>query len=289
VPDRATVDFVATDVPPWRTVLRRVVRRPSLLGAIAVLALVTLGAFAGAPVWRFGYATLTDDLDAPPSGRHPLGTDALGHDELAVVLRGAQQSLKIAFCVVLIGVVVGAVWGTAAAHAGGLVDAVLMRSADVALALPVLVVVAAIAHNRSGSWAWIAVLLGLASAPHIARVARAAALSVQQEEFVLAAIGMGAGPVRIVGQYLLPNIAPVLIVNGALLAASSLLAETGLSFLGFGVRPPDTSLGLQVARATDAARTQPWLFYFPGLTIVLIAVAVNLIGDGMQAVLDPRQ
>jgi peptide/nickel transport system permease protein len=167
----------------------------------------------------------------------------------------------------------------------------MMRVVDVILVVPLLVLVSAVAGNVRGGTSWlpVALILGLFSWPLYARVVRGVVLSLREQEFVEAARAMGASDARIVLRHLLPNATGPLIVAGTLVAAVAILAEAGLSFLGLGIQAPDTSLGLQVTTSMTAMNTRPWLFYPPGIAILVIVLSVNFIGDGLRDALDPRQ
>jgi peptide/nickel transport system permease protein len=169
------------------------------------------------------------------------------------------------------------------------VDAIMMRFVDVLLALPILVVAGALAGGSGGTPVNVALILGLLGWVIMARVVRGVVLSLREQEFIEAARAMGAGTARIVLRHLLPNAAGVIIVQATLDIAGAILAEAGLSFLGLGVQPPDTSLGLLVNQGVLVFKDQWWLFYIPGLTIILIALSINFIGDGLRDAFDPRQ
>ena len=257
-----------------------------------VFIVLLLFAFVGPYFWQFPYNKFSNnlsDLNAGPSLRHPFGTDNLGYDGLAVVMRGTQQSLKIALSIALLAVVVGSIWGVVSGYFLGFVDSVLMRFADLVLTIPALALAAALAHNTTGSWWVIALVLGGLSTPYVARVVRGTVLSLREREFIEASRALGASNTRIMFRHLIPNALAVIIVNATLLVAAGILSETALSYLGFGVRAPDTSLGLLISVAQGAVDTRPWLFYFPGIFIILIALTVNFIGDGLRDALDPRQ
>jgi peptide/nickel transport system permease protein len=208
----------------------------------------------------------------------------------ALVMRGTQQSLKVAFLIAILGTTVGAIWGVFSGFRGGVVDSGLMRLADLILTIPSLAIAAALANNFGGSWWTIGLVLAFTAAPYVARVVRGVVLSLREREYIEAARALGASDVRIMFRHLLPNTTPVLIVNATLLIATGILAETALSFIGFGIRAPDTSLGVIITdNQTAIEGGHPWLFYFPGLFIILIALAVNFIGDGLRDALDPRQ
>ncbi|HEX5346069.1 MAG TPA: ABC transporter permease [Pseudonocardiaceae bacterium] len=262
--------------------------RLAMVSLVVLLALVLL-AFVGGWLWKYSVADLTPDESVPPSWDHPFGTDAAGHDTFAQVLRGTQISIGIAVLGAVVATVVGTVWGATAGYYGGRLDTAMMRIADLVLTLPFLAVAAVLGHNLGGSW-WLiaAVIAGLYWA-YVARVARGVVLSLREKEFVEAARAIGAGDARIIFRHLVPNAFSSIIVNATVLVAIAILLETALSYLGFGVRPPDTSLGLLVSDAQTAVDTRPWLFFFPGLFIIVIALTINFIGDGLRDALDPQQ
>jgi peptide/nickel transport system permease protein len=290
-PTQAPVDreFTVVEKSQWQQAARRFVRHRIAMLSLAVFVLLLLFAFVGPHLWQFKYTTITNDNSVGPSLRHPFGTDNLGYDGLAVIMRGTQQSLKIALSIAVLAVVVGSIWGVVSGYFLGLTDSVLMRFADLVLTIPGLALAAALAHNTSGSWWVIALVLGGLSTPYVARVVRGVVLSLREREFVEAARALGASNTRIMFRHLIPNCLAVVIVNATLLIAAGILGETALSYLGVGVRPPDTSLGLQISGAQGAVDTRPWLFYFPGIFIILIALTVNFVGDGLRDALDPRQ
>jgi ABC-type dipeptide/oligopeptide/nickel transport system permease subunit len=283
-------EFTVKAKSQWQQAARRFLRHRIAIASLVVLVLLILFAFVGPHLWQFRYDDVSgNDTSQAPSLKHPFGTDNLGTDGLATVMRGAQQSLKIAFSIALLAVVVGSIWGVVSGYFLGFVDSVLMRLADLMLTLPSLALAAALAHNTSGSWWVIALVLGGLSTPYVARVVRGVVLSLREREFIEAARALGASNTRIMFRHLIPNCLAVVIVNATLLVAAGILGETALSFLGVGVRAPDTSLGLLVSGAQGAVETRPWLFYFPGIFIILIALTVNFIGDGLRDALDPRQ
>ncbi len=164
-----------------------------------------------------------------------------------------------------------------------------MRLADLILTIPAIALAAALANNFGGSWWIIALILGSLSAPYVARVVRGVVLSLREMEYIEASRALGASNLRIMLRHLVPNAFAVVIVNATLLVAGGILAETALSFVGFGIRAPDTSLGVLITLNQGAVSTRPWLFYFPGLFIILVSLTVNFIGDGLRDALDPRQ
>ena len=230
------------------------------------------------------------DGDGVQIGNHPFGTDVIGTDYFALVMRGAQQSILVMFIVGLLGVGIGTTIGAIAGYFGGIVDAVLMRVTDMFLVTPAIIIGAVIGY-RFGNLGVIplALLLGFFAWMGLARFVRTEFLTLREREFVDAARVAGASDRRIIFKHILPNAIGVIIVSGTLLMSGAILAETALSFLGFGVQPPDVSLGLLISEYQDAFSISPWLFWWPGSLIVAIALCVNFIGDGLRDAFDPRQ
>ncbi len=272
-----------------RLVVRRFRRHRLAMASLVVLLALVLLAFIGGAMWKYSVADLTPDESVPPSWDHPFGTDAAGHDTFAQVLRGTQISIGISVLVAVFATVIGTLWGTTAGYYRGRLDTVMMRIADLVLTLPLLAVAAVLGHNVGGSWWLIAVVIAGLYWAYVARVARGVVLSLREKEFVEAARALGASDARIIFRHLMPNAFGSIIVNATVLVSVAILLETALSYLGFGVRPPDTSLGLLVSEAQTAVETRPWLFYFPGLFIIVIALTINFIGDGLRDALDPQQ
>jgi ABC-type dipeptide/oligopeptide/nickel transport system permease subunit len=223
-------------------------------------------------------------------GDHPFGQDEVGRDIFAVVMRGAQQSIVIMIVVGLIAVSIGTVIGAVSGFFRGWRDSVLMRFTDVIITIPVIVVGAVVgrAVGNQGAFA-LAIVLGLFAWTGLARLVRAEVLSLREREFVDAARVAGASNRRIIFKHILPNAIGVIIVNATLLMAAAILLETALSFLGFGVKAPDTSLGKIISDNQAAFGTRPWLFWWPGVFIIAIALCINFIGDGLRDAFDPRQ
>jgi peptide/nickel transport system permease protein len=284
-------EFTVRERSQTRLVLRRFLRHRLAVASLLTFLLIVAFAYVGPLFWSYDFTTITDDLSQPPSTRHPFGTDSIGHDTMAQVMRGTQQSIKIALTVALIGGVVGSVWGAMAGYYRGWADALMMRFVDVLLTIPVIAIAAALGGMGFGGGAWwaIAVILGALSWPYVSRVVRGVVLSLREQDFVEAARALGASDARIILRHLLPNALGSIIVVSTVYVAAAILAETALSFIGFGVRSPDTSLGLLVTTSAQAITTRPWLFYLPGIFIILIALTINFVGDGLRDAFDPRQ
>ncbi|MFV0430207.1 MAG: ABC transporter permease [Arachnia sp.] len=239
------------------------------------------------PVVNGGRPTLS--LFPLSIGEHPFGQDTIGKDYFALVMRGAQRSILIALLVGMIATVIGTAVGAAAGYFRGWVEAFLMRITDLFIIIPLLVLAAVLGQIAGSSVLMLAVVLGAVLWTGLARLVRAEVLSLCEREFVMAARAIGTPAPRIIVRHILPNALGVIVVNATLLIASAILIETVLSFLGFGVKPPDTSLGLLISQYQNALTTRPWLFWWPGLFILTIALCVNFIGDGLRDAFDPRQ
>ncbi len=223
-------------------------------------------------------------------GNHPFGQDEVGRDIFAIVMRGTQQSLMIMVIVGSIATIIGTVVGAVSGYYRGWTDSVLMRFTDVVITIPVIVIGAVLGRRFGISGAVIlAVILGLVLWTGMARLVRGEFLSLREREFVDAARVAGANDRRIIFRHILPNAVGVIIVNATLLMAAAILIETGLSFLGYGVQAPDTSLGKIISENQAAFSTRPWLFWWPGVFIITIALCINFIGDGLRDAFDPRQ
>ncbi len=289
----------------------RFFRHRGALAGMAVLVFVILLAFtsigyAGLPGWWGKTYTATASvinggrptLDVIPwldgdflsIGENPFGQDNVGKDYFALTMRGAQISIIIAFVVGFVSTTVGTVVGAVSGYFRGWIESVLMRFTDVMITIPVLVI-AAVLGRKFGEFGVIplAIVLGLVTWTGLARLVRGEFLSLREKEFVEAAQAMGASSARIIFRHILPNVLGIIIVSATLAIASAILLETALSFLGFGVKPPDTSLGALISEYQSAFLTRPWLFWWPGLFIIAIALAVNFIGDGLRDAYDPRQ
>jgi peptide/nickel transport system permease protein len=273
-------------------VVGRFLRHRLAIGSLVALLLVIAFAFLGPLVWPYDH-TIDRSIPSsvPPSLDHPFGTTSAGHDMMGLVMRGTQQSLKVGLTVAVMTAFIAALFGAVAGFLRGWVDAIMMRVVDAILVIPLLVLVAAVAGNVRGGTSWfpVALILGFFTWPIYARVVRGVVLSLREQEFIEAARAMGASDSRIILRHLLPNVTGPVIVAATIAVAVAILVEAALSFLGLGIQPPDTSLGLQVNQALTAMSTRPWLFYPPGIMILIIALTINFIGDGLRDALDPRQ
>jgi ABC-type dipeptide/oligopeptide/nickel transport system permease subunit len=285
-------EFTVARRSQTQMVIRRFMAHKLAVGSLVVFVVVVIISLIGGRFWKYGYADITDEFSSPPSLAHPMGTDDIGHDSLAQVLRGAQKSVQVALLVAFLSTTVGTVVGAVAGYYRGWVDSALMRFTDLVLTIPsiaILAVLAATLADKAGNWFFVGVVLALLLWTYIARVVRGTFLSLREKEFVEAARALGASDTRIMFRHLLPNATGSIIVNATIMVSVAILTETALSYLGLGIKSPDTSLGLLISTGQQAAQTRPWLFYFPGLMIIIIALTINFVGDGLRDAFDPTQ
>ncbi|MDQ6993773.1 MAG: ABC transporter permease [Mariprofundus sp.] len=224
----------------------------------------------------------------PPSFEHWCGTDTLGRDIFSRMLYGARVSLAVGFVAVGISLLIGLMLGAIAGYAGGRTDAILMRSTDMVLCFPTFfLILAVIAFLEPSIWN-IMIVIGLTSWMGVARLVRAEFLSLKQREFIAAAEALGVSPVRIICRYLLPNAMGPILVSAVLGIAGAVLVESGLSFLGLGVQPPDPSWGNILTEGKDNIQIAWWLSMFPGLAILVTVLGYNLLGEGLRDYFDPK-
>lgn len=284
----STLGFVVAE-GPRRSTLRRFLAHRVAVAGLVILLFAIAGATVGGRAWRYDHDEITSEYSSPPSWQHPMGTDTPGRDMLARVLRGVQKSVQVGLVVAALSTLLGVAVGGAAGYFGGAVDGLLMRLADVVLVVPgiaVLAVVAASVQDVRGNWFLVGLILSALFWVPTARVLRATVLSLREEGYVDAARAAGAGPWRILAHHVLPGAAGAIVTSATLAVPAAIQAEAALTFLGLGITSPDTSLGGLVADGLSAASTRPWLFYFPGLAIAVLVLAVNFVGDGLRRALD---
>ena len=271
-------------------VLRRFAHNRLAVGALVLLVVMFVAAYALPPLLPYSHTDLDfDSLQSPPSPEHWFGTNAIGQDLFAQVLRGMQKSMLIGLCVAVISTLIAATVGSIAGYFGGWRDRVLMWIVDLLLVVPsfILIAITSPRTKNNANIALLIVLLSVFSWMISSRIVRGLTMSLREREYVTAARYMGVPNRTIIVRHILPNVASILIIDTALNVGIAILAETGLSFLGFGVQPPDVSLGTLIAEGTKSATTFPWVFLFPAGILVLIVLCANLIGDGLRDALDP--
>lgn len=294
----------APHAPGW---WRRLLRQPAALAALAFLLLVAVAGLAAQPIAAWlGFDMSQVDLfngRLPPSAGHWFGTDELGRDLGVLLLEGGRISLTVALLAALGAALLGTLVGLLAGERGGWLDALLMRTTDAVIALPLLpllIVLSAIdltklgldpaaAQSDAAKLARLVIVIVAVGWTTTARLVRAATLQALAQDYVRAARALGASPARVLRRHVLPNIAAPILVATTLSAGQIILFESVLSFLGLGLDPSTPSWGRMLAGAQDLLWDAPHLALFPGLAILLTVAALNLLGDGLQAALDPRR
>src|SRR5262245_18834568 len=286
-PIRASASGEARAAGPG--VARRLARqRGAMLGA-GILGLLVLLA-AGAPWWspRDPIRTAARDALQPPGSGHVLGTDQYGRDVASRVVYGARISLTVGLVAVSIAVLLGAPVGLVSGFYGGRLDSLLMRVMDVLLAFPGILLALAIVSVLTPGLTNVMIAVGLAAVPTYARLMRATALATREFLYVEAARAMGGRDLFILARYVLPNVVATLIVTATLGLGTAILSAAALSFLGLGSQPPTPEWGRMLSEWRDYLREAWWISTFPGVAIMLTVLAMNLLGDGLRDVLDPR-
>lgn len=272
-----------------RLILKRFLRQKSGLIALLVLALIFLLAYVGPYFTQWKY----DDFDqanilASPGGTHFFGVDEVGRDVYARTLKGLQKSLVIGLVAALVTTTIAAIAGSLAGYFGRYVDLSVVWVIDLLLVLPGFLILAILSPVLSGkSWLWLVLLLSLFGWMVTGRVVRGMAMSLRERDYVHAARFMGVPSLTIIRRHLLPNMASLLIVDVTINVGGTILAETGLSFFGFGVQPPDVSLGTVLADAQPLATTYPHVFMWGAGLLVLTVLCVSVIGDALRDAIDP--
>jgi len=283
-------EFTVRSRSQFQHAVRRFRRNPVAMGGLVTFVGMLVLSFAGPLFFPYDHDTQSNTLSAGPgTGGHLFGTDTLGRDVLLLTMRGVQWSMLMAVVFILTAGMIGVLYGAVAGYLGGRVDDVLMRLLDVSFTVPLLavIIVVAAAFPNARSPFGVALLIALLNWMALSRIVRAQFLSLREQEYVEAAHALGASDARIVFKHLIPNSLSQIIVWLTLGATGAIGLEAALSFLGYGVQGSDTSLGRLVAEGVAAADTRPWLFYFPGLALLVIVLAVSLIGDGIQDAFDP--
>ena len=285
--------LAATDLPreltPGQRALRRLWRRRGAMVGLAVI--VFFVAIALAAPWISPHDPLATSWSAvrkAPGAEHLFGTDEIGRDVLSRVIWGARASLLAGVISVTISLLVGVPIGLTAGYVGGWTDMLISRVTDAMLACPFLILAIALAAFLGPSLANAMVAIGIAATPIFIRLTRAQVLAVKVEDYVEAARAVGNPPLRIALRHIFPNIVAPLIVQATLAIAAAIIAEASLSFLGLGQQPPAPSWGSMLNTAKNYVENAPWMAIWPGLSIFLLVLSFNLLGDGLRDALDPR-
>jgi len=224
----------------------------------------------------------------PPNARHLFGTNEVGQDVLSLVIGGTRVSLLAGIAVVALGTIAGSFVGACAGYFGGLIDEVLMRFTDLMLTVPSLILAMAVAAALGGGLSEMILAIALSWWPGYARLVRGEVVTKKQEQFVQAALAIGAGSGRILGRHILPNIVSAIVVKVSLDIGFAILTVASLGFIGIGVKPPTPEWGLMLAVARSNLPDYWWTAMFPGLAIFVTVYGFNLLGDGLRDMLDPR-
>jgi peptide/nickel transport system permease protein len=270
----------------WRKLARR---RGALFGAAIIAGFIVLAVFATFIAPQDPIATSWSAIRKAPSAEHWFGTDEIGRDVLSRVIWGTQASLLAGVVSVSISLLLGVPIGLAAGFIGGGVDALISRITDAFLACPFLILAIALAAFLGPSLSNAMIAIGVSATPIFVRLTRAQVLNVKVEDYIEAARAVGNPPWRIALRHVLPNIVAPLIVQATLAIAGAVIAEASLSFLGLGQQPPAPSWGSMLNTAKNYVDNAPWMAIWPGLSIFLLVLAFNLLGDGLRDALDPRQ
>ncbi|GAA4430239.1 ABC transporter permease [Georgenia halophila] len=272
--------------------MRRFLHHRLAMASLLVFVLITIAAFLAQWIAPYEYDELDlNNVSQPPTftDSHFFGTDKVGRDYFSRVLHGTRTSVQVAILVAVLSTIIGTVVGAIAGFYSGLVDNVLMRVVDFIMTLPFLAVVLVFAaFLGGGSPIRIAFILGVVMWTTIARIVRGQCLTLREAEYVQAGRVLGAGDLRLMFRHMVPNTMGPIIVNATLVVAQAILLESTMSYLGFGIDPPTPALGKLISDGQSSMLTQWWLVVMPGLTIVILALAVNFIGDGLRDALDPE-
>jgi peptide/nickel transport system permease protein len=283
------VGFSSARARRFRVARARFMRRPVAVAAlVVVLGFILLAALGPLLTPYDPNATDFNHVFGHSSWAHPLGTDELGRDMLSRIMAGARASLIVAVSATFLTLLVAVPLGIYAGYYGGWVDHLISRTTDVKLAFPPLILTIAFAAILGPSLRNVTIALGISGMPHFTRVARGETLALREQDYVKAAIVSGAGASSIVFRHILPNMASVLLVQGAMHIPNMILAEAALSFLGLGVRPPTPSWGVMLSEGQTYLAMAPRLALYPGIAVMIVALAFNLLGDGLRDALDPK-
>ncbi len=299
LPPELTPDLVESSggAPPrsqGRLFLRRFLHHRVAVAAATVLLLLFASAIFApllAPESLSTSITAESILNQnkPPSAEHWFGTDEIGRDQFTRILFAGRVSLSLGLSVALLSTVLGTLIGALAGYFGGVVDQVLMRFTDLWLVIPSIVVLALAQKRFGGRPVTIVFILSFLFWQSIARVVRGLFLSLKEKEYVEAARASGASSLRVMFRHMLPNIVGPILVNATLVVGTAIVTESTLSFLAFGIRPPDVSWGTMLFDAKSAVgNSNAYLIYFPGLALLLTVLAVNFLGDGLRDAFDPQ-
>lgn len=276
-------------VSEWQRFRRVFFQRKLVMFGITILFLMVFCAvFAKWLAPHDPYRGNMMDSLAQPCIKYPLGTDVLGKDTLSRLIYGSRTAIMVGFITVGIASIIGIFLGLLAGYMGGVINIIIMRAMDALMCFPMLLLALIIAAVLGGGIQNVIIALTVASIPGYARVMHGLSLALKENDYILAQDAMGAGRIRTMLRHILPNALPPMIVLVTLQLGMLILAEAGLSFLGIGIEPPGAAWGSMVAEGYQYLLTNPILSFAPGLTIMLVVFAFNMVGDGLRDALDPR-
>ena len=271
----------------WKNLKRN---KMALLGLVIIVIIVLLAIFAD-QIANYDQVVIKQNLRMrlkPPSAQHWLGTDEFGRDIFARLVHGARVSLKVGILAVGIAIAIGGFLGAVAGYYGGKLDNIIMRIMDVFLAVPSILLAIAIVSALGPNLLNLMIAVSISSVPRYARIVRASVLSIRDQEFIEAARAIGANDARIICRHIIPNSLAPVIVQGTLGVAGAILSTAGLSFIGLGIQPPAPEWGSMLSGGRQYLRYAWWVTTFPGVSIMITILSLNLLGDGLRDALDPR-
>ena len=288
-----TINGTMHETPPRVSGIRRFARvffarGVVMFGLVVIVILVLTAVFAPFLAPYNPYKQNLGNILSEPNSKHLLGTDTLGRDTLSRIIYGSRTSLLVGVVAIFIASAIGMLFGLIAGYFGGITNTVIMRFIDALMTFPMILLALTIAAILGGGLQNIIFALGVSLIPPYTRLMRGQALSVKQNDYVMAGRAMGAKNSRIMLRHVAPNCFPPLIVLMTMMMGSAILAEAGLSFLGIGITPPGAAWGAMVSEGRRYLLSTPVLSFAPGLAIMLVVFAFNMVGDGLRDALDPR-
>jgi len=275
----------------WAELWKNLKRNKMALFGLVILVIIVLLALFADQIANYDQVVIKQNLRMrlkPPSSAHWLGTDEFGRDIFARLVHGARVSLKVGILAVGIAIVIGGFLGAIAGYYGGKLDNVIMRVMDIFLAVPSILLAIAIVSALGPNLLNLMIAVSISSIPRYARIVRASVLSIRDQEFIEAARAIGASDARIIFRHIIPNSLAPVIVQGTLGVANAILSTAGLSFIGLGIQPPAPEWGSMLSGGRQYLRYAWWVTTFPGVSIMITILSLNLLGDGLRDALDPR-
>lgn len=269
--------------------LRILSNKIAVIGICFIILIVLIALFAPIIVPYDPYKINVYKVLEPPSKEHLFGTDELGRDVFSRVIYGARVSLKVGIIAMGIAIITGTLLGSIAGYYGGFIDSLIMRIVDVMLSFPTLFLILAIVAVLEPNIYLIMAVIGLTGWMDVARLVRAEVLSLKEREFILASKAIGASSIRIIFKHILPNAIYPVIVAATFAVGGAILIESGLSFLGLGIQPPEPSWGGILSVGKDYITVAWWMSFFPGIAIFLTVLSFNLFGEALRDALDPKK